>query len=110
MDTSQEDQSINSVNAATVEDGANTVNEDNTSKNVAKSDQPISDEKDSQGPSMDPANLTYEGEICIYTDPDTKYQFRWDEASHQWKPHNQQPGVDAASQSKPPGGEYSYSI
>ncbi|CAH0775418.1 unnamed protein product [Bemisia tabaci] len=37
-------------------------------------------------PSLDPANLHYEGDICIYTDPATKYQYAWNSEKYEWIP------------------------
>jgi len=36
---------------------------------------------------IDEANLHYEGNLCIYTDPETKYQHSWDETSQSWVPY-----------------------
>lgn len=33
---------------------------------------------------MDPKNLRYEGEDCIYTDPDSKYEYKWDKEKNEW--------------------------
>ena len=99
MNTVENDEP-NSSKAMSTGDAANTVETDDTN---VKSDQPVSGEKKSKGPSMDPANLHYEGELCIYTDPDTKYQYHWEAATQQWVAHNQQP-ADLGNDSKPPGG------
>lgn len=58
---------------------------------------------------MDPANLHYEGDLCIYTDPDTKYQFQWNASSQQWVARVQQPGrINKESDSKPPRADKNY--
>lgn len=67
-------------------------------------DEPSSEERASKAPSMDPANLHYEGDICVFIDPETKYQFQWDTASQQWKPRGQQTSGDTEGQPKLPGG------
>lgn len=61
-------------------------------------------ESSAQAPSMDPANLHYEGEVCVYTDPSTKYQYQWDSGTEQWTPRAQQPNLlQTQSDPKPPG-------
>ncbi|XP_034247760.1 HIV Tat-specific factor 1 homolog [Thrips palmi] len=61
-------------------------------------------ESTSQAAHMDPKNLHYEGEVCVYTDPDTKYQYQWDNGTQQWTPRGQQlKTADASKDMKPPG-------
>ncbi|XP_066991780.2 17S U2 SnRNP complex component HTATSF1 isoform X2 [Anabrus simplex] len=42
---------------------------------------PVSSESD-----IDQANLHYEGDVCIYTDPVSKFQYRWDGTKNEWIP------------------------
>lgn len=58
----------------------------------------------SQAPHMDPKNLRYEGEVCIYTDPDSQYEYQWDGSTQQWTPKGQQAKTgDTSKDGKPPG-------
>lgn len=78
--------------------------EESCSNPVAASDN--SKECTSESPHMDPKNLHYEGDVCIYTDPDTKYQYQWDNSTQQWTPKGQQlKEGDASKDVKPPGGK-----
>jgi len=40
----------------------------------------------SEDPKADPSCYTYEGELCVYTDPSSKVQYTWDTQSNNWKP------------------------
>lgn len=39
-------------------------------------------------PSVDQSNVHYEGDICIYTDPETKNQYQWDDSKQEWTERN----------------------
>lgn len=43
-------------------------------------------EESAECPSYDPANVHYEGDIAIYTDPTTNYQYQWDKDEEKWIP------------------------
>lgn len=58
---------------------------------------------------MDPAHLQYEGDVCIYTDPETKYQFQWDASSEQWTPRaQQQKNPESGDKDMKPPGDQNY--
>lgn len=35
---------------------------------------------------MDPSSLSYEGDVCIHTDPATGFQYKWNSADQKWEP------------------------
>lgn len=41
-------------------------------------------ESQSQNQDVDEKNLHYEDGVCIYTDPDSKCQYVWDEKKQEW--------------------------
>ncbi|RZF46517.1 hypothetical protein LSTR_LSTR009299 [Laodelphax striatellus] len=43
--------------------------------------------KDSTRPGIDDKNLQYVGDICYYTDPNTKQQYTWDKDKNEWVPY-----------------------
>lgn len=38
--------------------------------------------------SVDQSNIHYEGDLCLYTDPETKYQYIWDDSKQEWVERN----------------------
>lgn len=38
--------------------------------------------------SVDQSNIHYEGDVCVYTDPETKNQYLWDDSKQEWIERN----------------------
>lgn len=38
--------------------------------------------------SVDQSKIHYEGDLCVYTDPETKYQYIWDDSKKEWVERN----------------------
>lgn len=53
-------------------------------KDVNNSD--AESKKDTAINEYDPKNVHYEGDIAVYTDPATGYQYQWDKAEEKWIP------------------------
>lgn len=54
------------------------------SKNVTEDDKSTKESKALDSVGED--NLHYEDGVCIYTEPESKCQFVWDEEKHEWVP------------------------
>ena len=44
-----------------------------------------SDDTKKEDPKVDASCYSYEGEVCIYTDPQSKVQYTWDTQTNDWK-------------------------
>lgn len=105
MDPDEPNQSVSGANPPL---GGSSASAENRTNPVEASD---SSKECSQAPNMDPKNLHYEGDVCVYTDPETKYQYQWDNDTQQWTPRGQQPKAeDASKEAKPPGGELKLNV
>ncbi|XP_054262293.1 HIV Tat-specific factor 1 homolog [Macrosteles quadrilineatus] len=67
---------------STAEDVCESKNEDKSSTNVSP------EVKDVPKNEMDEANLHYDNGVCIYTDPESKLQYTWDDAKQEWVDRN----------------------
>ncbi|XP_039293512.1 HIV Tat-specific factor 1 homolog [Nilaparvata lugens] len=54
-----------------------------TTPSEQKADDP-DPSKDSSKPELDEKNLQYVGDVCYYTDPNTKQQYTWDKDKNEW--------------------------
>jgi len=50
------------------------------------SDNPSEEDESAPASTIDSSCYSYEGDVCIYTDPTTSSQYTWDEASSTWEP------------------------
>ncbi|XP_049840156.1 HIV Tat-specific factor 1 homolog [Schistocerca gregaria] len=56
------------------------------SKDVQLTEQYSQDETTLKEHGMNAANVHYEGDVCVYTDPESSFQYEWDGIKNEWVP------------------------
>lgn len=55
-------------------------------KDIQMTEQHSQDETTLKEHGMNAENVHYEGDVCIYTDPESSFQFQWDSVKNEWVP------------------------